>query len=158
MRYSIFLFVAAFAAPAMPVVPIGPIPVTGTRTTINNGPGDQADPHISGDLACYVNAITPGFAALRYYNFATAVDSAIPSDASLNDILPDVSGNRIAFTRILPDRNAIEVFDTVTSTLTEIAPQAGTHRFGSAIGNATVAYDDLATGYGVLFAFDLSAA
>jgi hypothetical protein len=41
-RYSIFFFVAAFAAPALAIMPIGPIPAAGTRTT-----GYQANPDIS---------------------------------------------------------------------------------------------------------------
>src|SRR5437764_12081768 len=49
--------------------------------TINAGPGDQTDPHISGDLVSYSDGMF-----IRYYNFSTNTDAQIPltSDDSLS--------------------------------------------------------------------------
>jgi hypothetical protein len=125
----------------------------GTPVTINISDGDQTDPHVSGDIAAYTDIAG---STIRYFNFATHVDAAIPQPADVIDILSDVSGNRIAFSRIEIDRNALMVFDTTTATLTEILPNAGTNRIGTAIGGNTVAYIDQSVGNGDVYAYDLS--
>jgi hypothetical protein len=86
--------------------------------TINNDPGDQTDPHVSGDLAAYTDAA--GNTTVRYYRFSSGVDAAISMPSWASDRLPDVSGNRIAFTRLGIDRNVIFVFDATTDSLTEV--------------------------------------
>jgi hypothetical protein len=131
---------------------IGP-PLTVTPVTINNSGGDQTDPHVSGDLVSYTDAAT---SAVRYYRFSTGVDAAIPPGASIVDILSDVSGNLVAFSRIEADRNAIVVFDTVANTTTEIDPHPGTMRIGAAIGGNTVAFIDMSTGNGDVDSYDLA--
>jgi hypothetical protein len=131
---------------------IGP-PLTVTPVTIDNSGGDQTDPHVSGDLAAYTDSAT---SQMRYYRFSTSVDAAIPFGASIVDVLSDVSGNLIAFSRIEADRNAIMVFDTVANTTTEIDPHAGTNRIGAAIGGNTVAFIDMNTGNGDLNIYDLA--
>jgi hypothetical protein len=153
-RYSIFLFVAAFAAPALAIVPIGPIPVAGTRTTINNGPGDQNDPHVSGDLAAYTDGTAPE--SIRYFDFVTNTDQAIAAPTGASDSLSDVSGSNIVFTRASGACDSIIVFNAGTSTTNEVAPANCPVRFGSAIGGSTVAYVDFSSGSGVIFAADLS--
>ncbi len=145
----------AITLPVAAIVPTGPIPVTTTRVTINNRfPGNHTDPHVSGDLASYTDGTTTQ--TIRYYRFSTGVDTAIPTPAGATDSLSDVSGNLIAFTRAFGGTDAIEVFDVSSSTTTEIDPQPASQRFGSAIGNTTVAYIDFATGSGVTFVFDMS--
>src|SRR3954464_2912081 len=86
--------------------------VVGTVTAVNNGPGDQTDPHVSGDLSCYTDGSAPQ--RVRYYRFSTVVDAAVPSPPGTSDILCDVSGNRITFTRTDGAQDAIFVFDTGT--------------------------------------------
>jgi hypothetical protein len=128
-------------------------PLTVTPIIINNSSGDQTDPHVDGDLAAYTDSAT---SQIRYYRFSTSVDAAIPPGATIVDILPGVSGNLVAFTRIEADRNAIVVFDTVANTTTEIDPHPGTNRVGSAIGGNTVAFIDMSTGDGDLYSYDLA--
>src|SRR5450432_674559 len=128
-------------APAMAITPInGGAIAGGTPVTINVTDGDQTDPHVSGDIAAYTNIQG---ATIRYFNFATGVDATIPAGPTVIDILSDVSGNLISFSRIEPDRNAIMLFNTSTGTLTEIDPHAGSNRLGAAIGGNTVAFIDL---------------
>ena len=102
--------------------------------------GDQTDPHVSGDWAAYTSGIS-----IRYYQFSTGIDSQIPADASvLDDLLSDISGSKIAFTRITAEtKSAVMVFDAATGLAPiEIDPLAGSLRVGSAIGGNTVAYVD----------------
>jgi Tol biopolymer transport system component len=128
-----------------------------TSVTINDSPGDQNDPHVSGDWAAYSSGLT-----IRYYNFATHTDAQIPMGASARDLLSDISGSKIVFSRIIPgDRTAVMVFDAATPAVApiEIDAAPGTSRVGSAIGGNTVAYIDLGLGpsvYSELVLHDLT--
>jgi len=44
----------------------------GSLVAINNGAGDQAEPHVSGDLASYTN--TDGTRTIHYFDVQTATD------------------------------------------------------------------------------------
>jgi hypothetical protein len=129
--------------------------LTVTPVTINDSGGDQTDPHVSGDLVSYTDTAT---SQIRYYRFSTGIDAAIPSGAAIFDVLSDVSGNLVAFSRIEADRNAILIFDTVANTTTEIDPHPGTNRVGAAIGGNTVAFIDTDTlvNLGELDSYDLA--
>lgn len=127
-------------AAAQAVAPVNGPPPTLTPVTINNGAGDQYDPHISGDWAAYSSDLS-----IRYYNFATNTDAEIPMGASARDLLSDVSGSKIVFTRVITGlETALMVFDAATPAVAPvaIAPANGTTRIGDAIGGNTVAYID----------------
>jgi hypothetical protein len=130
--------------------------VGGTLTTINAGPGEQTDPHVSGDLVTYTDGLPPALSTVRYYHFSTGIDQAIPKPPDASDILSDVSGDNIVFTRRQGGCTAIMVFDATTATTTEIAPTTCPQRVDPALGNTTVAYIDLASGSAVTFAADLA--
>ena len=66
---------------AQAVVPVNGVPPVLTPVTINDGPGDQTEPHVSGDWAAYTSDI-----AIRYYRFSTAGDAQIPMGASAREI------------------------------------------------------------------------
>ncbi|MFL5804182.1 MAG: hypothetical protein ACJ8CR_20850 [Roseiflexaceae bacterium] len=87
--------------------------VNGTLTIVNNGPGDQLDPHISGALVAYTSAIA-GNSEIRYHDLLTGVDASIPNPGGL-DILPDVSGTTIVYTHLSASGSAIDAFDTSTA-------------------------------------------
>ena len=99
------LYAAAIAAVAAAlgagtagaVTPLNGGNAGGTTVTINNGPGDQTDPHVSGDLIAYTDAAPGG--RIHYYDFGTSVDLTVPAPAGAIDALSDVSGSRIAFVR-----------------------------------------------------------
>ena len=142
---------------AQAIVPINGGMAPGTTVVINNGPGDQTDPHVSGSIAVYTD-LNPGSGVVRYFNFATGVDLPIPNPIlGAADTLPGVSGNRISFSRQTGDRNALMVFDLSLGTVTEIAPLAGSMRFSTSIGGNTVAVVDQSLGGGGILVADISA-
>ncbi len=154
-----FLITAAMLIPllAHAIVPINGGMAPGTTIVINNGLGDQTDPHVSGSIAAY-NDLNPGSGVVRYFNFTSGVDLPIPNSSPGNgDTLPNISGNRISFSRQMVDRNALMVFDLSLGTVTEIAPQVGSKRFTSSIGGNTVAVVDQALGGGGIVVADISA-
>lgn len=128
----------------------------GPIVAINNGPGDQTDPHVSGDLASYTNN-EGSTSTIHYYNFLTGVDLAIPGLGDI-DLLSDVNGGRIAFSRVRTDgTTAVMVFDVASGVVTELDPQPATTRFSPVVGGDTVAYSGLEVGNGDIFAYDLAA-
>jgi hypothetical protein len=128
-------------------------PNLGKRITLNNGPGDQMDPHVSGDLAVYADT---GAYTIRYYSFLANIDRAIPKGSTDIDAPADASGTRIAFSRAMSDRQACMVYDTAANTLTEIAPQVGSWRSSTALGRDTVAFTDQGVGNGDIMVYDLA--
>lgn len=155
---TLMLAAAALLAPALAgaVVPINGGAAGFSDQAVNTGPGDQTDPHVSGDLAAYTDfSVTAG--EIRYYDFLTGADLPIPTGANGEiDTLSDVSGTNIAFSRQMADRNACMIFDVTTFTETEIAPQIGPRRFATAIGSNTVAFVDSSVGNNDIFAANIT--
>lgn len=137
------LLAGPLAGTVAAVVPLAGGPVNSTSYAINVSTAvDANDPHVGGDLAVY----TAENAVIRYYSFATAADASVPPGLSgAVDVLSDVSDGRIAFSRIAGGSSRIMVFDTASSTTTEIDPQATVFRLGAAIGGNTVAFIDQTT-------------
>ncbi|MGQ0507178.1 MAG: TolB family protein [Myxococcaceae bacterium] len=127
------------AAPAQ--LTYGPT-LTGIQSTVNSGPGDQTDPHVSCDTVAYTSEVS-GASQIRYYNLRTQGDAAIPNGGAF-DSLSDVSGSRIVFTRTVPGTSAIFLFDTSTPATAprELAPRASSSRRAAAVGGNTVAWQD----------------
>ncbi|MFN0278230.1 MAG: cohesin domain-containing protein [Pyrinomonadaceae bacterium] len=121
------------------IVPVNGVTPTLTSVTVNNGAGDQYDPHVSGEWAAYTSDLS-----IRYYSFATNTDAAIPLGISARDLLSDTSGGKIVFSRVVTGiKTAIMVFDASTAAAPiEIDAADGVTRIGSAIGGNTVAYID----------------
>ena len=71
-----------------------------TIVTVNDGPGQQYDPHVSGDLVSYEDGISP--ASVRYFRFSTGADNEIPRDSSFTDGLADVSGIALCSRELWP--------------------------------------------------------
>jgi len=151
------VYAQTFTPPAPPLVALTPINggfASGIQVVVNNGPGDQTDPHVSGDLVSYSHTSA---AEIGYYSFLTNAHAVIPKAAPGNvDTLSDVSGARIAFSRAFPDRRSSMVFDTETGALLEIAPQTGSSRFATAVGGNTVTFVEHAVGNADLMVFDLA--
>ncbi len=123
---------------------------------MNLTPGDQFDAHVSGDWVSYTSDLR-----IRYYNFVTGIDAEIPPGGGIEDLLANVSGSRIVFSRVLADRTGIFVFDAATPAAApaEIDSGPGTNRFGAAIGGNTVAYIDFGLeAHGELVIHDLDTA
>ena len=139
MNRLLFAMTALIPAVVLAVVPVNGAAPTLTPVTINAGPGDQNDPHVSGDWAAYTSDL-----AINYYRFSTAVDAQIPMGASARDLLSDISGSKVVFSRVISGvKTAVMVFDAQTAAAPiELDPALGTTRLGSAIGGNTVAYVD----------------
>jgi uncharacterized protein (TIGR03382 family) len=113
----------------------------GTAVEVNAGPGDQKEPHVSGDLVAYSSELN-GAGEIRFFSLATRQDSAIPN-AGAFDHLSDVSGDSIVFTRIGQDRSAILRYDVAAGGApVELAPAPGSNRRAAAVGGRTVAWED----------------
>jgi hypothetical protein len=133
---------AAVLLPAavMAIVPLAEPPPALVPIDINIGAGDQFNPGVSGDWVAYTSEIS-----IRYFNFSTNTDAEIPLGNSAHDLLSDISGSKIVFSRVIPAvKTAVMVFDAATPAVppVEIDPALGTTRYGSAIGGDTVAYID----------------
>ena len=74
----------------------------------------------------------------------TGVDAPIPMGASVNDLLSDVSGSKVVFSRVtIGAGTAVMVFDAATAAApVEVNPAVNPTRFGAAIGGNSVAYID----------------
>jgi len=135
-------FICGPAAAQVSVTPtVKPTPI-GQLIVVNNGPIDQNDPHISGNLVVYSNTDATN-STIHYFDLASLTDKAIPnSGTNPRDFLSDVRGTTIVFTRMTPGQSAIFSFDTASGLLTEIAPQAGSVRREAQIGDQTIAWQD----------------
>jgi hypothetical protein len=123
--------------------------LAGTPVTVAAGPGNQSDPHVSGDLVTYtLDGTSIGFADL-----ATGASGVVPKPVGAHDVLSDVSGSRIAFVRWDDATGSnIVVHDLATGTSTVLDPQAEGTRTNPAIGGDAVVFEDL----GVVRIFDLA--
>ncbi|WP_164018798.1 TolB family protein [Pyxidicoccus trucidator] len=115
-------------------------PIHGTHRVVNNGPGDQTDPHVSGALVAYTNEVR-GTSEIRYHDLASGQDAAIPNEGAF-DFVSDVSGGTVVFTRVSAS-SSIYTFDVgPEATPVEVAPEAGCSRRAAVIGGRTVAWQD----------------
>ena len=131
--------------------------------TINNGPGTQTDPHVSGDLVAYTNISASGGNTGSEVRVATlgGTEVAIPN-AGNQDRFSDISGSRVVFTRVNSlNCSSISLYDVATQQVAELSPDpnACLARDHAAIGGGTVAWVDagLANGSTEIVVFDLAA-
>jgi hypothetical protein len=121
-----------------------PLPTSPVLVLINNSPGHQVDPHVFGGIASYSDFAAG--AQIRYYDFATGMDLAIPTSGN-RDQLSDVNAGRIVFTRILPSGDeSVMLFDATTGSapveVNPVSPGSLSWRSAVAIGGNTIAYVD----------------
>jgi len=146
---------------ASAIVPANGGDAGGSTLTINNGPGDQTEPKVSGDLAVYTDKDFINGSNIHYFDFLTGTDHVVPRSAPFDsDNLSDVGAGRIVFTRTrVSDLKAAAMFyDVASGALQELdpqAPQVPMDRFVTVIGANTVAYQELEVGNGDIYAYDL---
>jgi hypothetical protein len=119
--------------------------VVGAPILINTSPGNQTDPHVSGDVAAYSDE---SFGVIRFYDFLTMAPASIQTPAGSTDQLSDVNGNHIAFARKTGPNRACMVFDVTTWDTVQIGPD-NSGAFATALGSDTVAFvggDDIKVG------------
>ncbi len=110
---------------------------------VNNGPGDQTDPHVSGNLVVYTNTVG-AVSAIHYFDLATRKDAEVPNpdDGTVFDFLPDVSGTTIVFTRVTTSGAFIYSFDTSTPATppAEVAPTSPSPRSQPNVGDQAIVW------------------
>ncbi|OJT20848.1 hypothetical protein BO221_28500 [Archangium sp. Cb G35] len=117
-------------------------PLTGRTQVVNDGPGDQTDPHVSGALVAYTHQSSLSSSEIRYHDLLTGEDRAIPTEGGY-DALADISGNTIVFTRTT-DAGRIFRFDVgADGGARELAPRSGAERRAATLGGRTVAWQEL---------------
>jgi hypothetical protein len=142
--FVLSLFAATSAAAQITVTPTMMPTPPGTLITVNNGPGEHYDPHVSGDLVSYGNTDSVAVnITIRYFNLAAMTDNGVPNSGTF-DFRADVSGQTIVFTRTSCCTSAIFSFDTSApnSPPVEIAPQAGAIREEPQISTTTIAWKE----------------
>jgi len=109
---------------------------------VDNSPGDQTDPHVSGNQLAYSSFDGANF-YIKYVDLTTGCVKLVPNGGTF-DFLSDVSGSRIVFTRVGSSSSAIDLFDTSTPSVppVEIDSQAGSARQSPQVGGNTVAWQD----------------
>jgi uncharacterized protein (TIGR03382 family) len=114
--------------------------ITGTQQTVNDGPGDQTDPHVSGDWVSYTNQVNGG-SEVRYHNLMQNSDAPVPSYGGM-DFLSDVSGSTLVYTHLTTE-SSIYAYDLSGSGApVELAPSPGSNRREARVGGHTVAWQD----------------
>src|SRR5436190_929169 len=74
--------------------------VGGTIVAVNNGTGDQTEPHVSGDLVAYTDKDFVAGSRIHYFDLGTGIDQVVPAGATGDsDNLSDVGDGRIVFSR-----------------------------------------------------------
>ncbi|HEY8208747.1 MAG TPA: hypothetical protein VIG99_14760 [Myxococcaceae bacterium] len=111
--------------------------LVGFPSPINNGPGNQTNPHVACDLASYTDDDFAGTSTIHYWDFATNSDHVVPGNQV--DLLSDVSSDRLAFTEVSFTGDIVAVFNTTTLLRTDIP---GTGKSNPALGGNLVAFED----------------
>jgi hypothetical protein len=138
--------VMAAPAAAQMVVPVmGTLPAI-TVVAVNDSPGNQTDPHISGDWVSYTDSSAYG---VRFQNLklGTASDRLIPVPDATFDSLSDINGNSIVFLRVASssDQGIYLVQVDLSGNpgpAIEVSPSANTYQRNAKIGGDTIAYED----------------
>src|SRR5690242_14469083 len=141
---AVLLAAVAGVAGPLPARAAAAVPaLTGTPFTVNNGPGDQTDPHVSGNWVTYTDNSTGGY-QVHVYNLATGQDATVPSNGG-QDLLSGISGTTIVYTHQAAAGAGLSIFTYDTcgcSPPAEVDPAPGAVRESPAIGGRTVAWVD----------------
>lgn len=148
-RLGAALLAALLLGGAMPGAALGVSPVDGGAiqifpVVINDGAGDQYDPHVSGNYVSYTS-LGNFDSTIRLYDFLTGTDIQVAgSDPNAAFQLSDVSGNRVAYARLDFTTGDIEigVYDMPGGTAAILDPQPGLLRSSPELGGDTVAWVD----------------
>jgi Tol biopolymer transport system component len=117
-------------------------PLLGKSLVVNNGPGDQTEPHVSGPRMAYTNQLGLGGSEIRYHEFLTGEDWPIPNEGGY-DAVSDISGDTVVFTRTTSASGVFRFNVLERGPAEELAPRPGAERRAVAIGHQTVAWQEL---------------
>jgi hypothetical protein len=136
------------ATPPYRVTPVPSGNVTGSPIIINTSPGNQTDPHVSGDLVAYTDENGSFGSLIRYYDFVSATHDAIVVPIGSTDQLSNVDGNHISFARQTGPNRELQVFDVTTWNTVQVGGD-NSGAFSTALGGDTAAFvsgDDIKVG------------
>lgn len=136
----------ACLVPALAFAQTEGAPLRGKSLVVNNGPGDQTDPHVSGPLVVYTNVLSMSSSEIRYHDLVTGVDLAIPNEGG-TDSVSDISGDTVVFTRANGNQSVFRFNVLKGGAVEELAPRPGVQRQAVTIGNQTVVWQE--NGYNV---------
>lgn len=108
-----------------------------TAEIVNNGFGNQTNPHVDCDLVSYTLDDFQGSSTVHYKDMSTGADNVIPGNEV--DLLSDISGSRVAYTEVTFTGDTIRVFDTSSQTQTVVP---GLKNSNPSIGGNLVAFED----------------
>lgn len=120
--------------------------LVGTPRVVNTSPGDQTDPHVSGEWVVYTSQPGQDVSEIRYHHLTTGVDLPLPTGGG-RDSLADIQGTQVVFTRtgFTNATNHVYRFDVrLGGVAEELAPRPGTDRRTATVGGHTVAWQDVA--------------
>jgi Tol biopolymer transport system component len=117
-------------------------PLHGKSLVIDNGPGDQTDPHVSGPVVAYTQRLSISSSEIRYRDVLTGQAGVIPNEGGF-DSSADVSGDTVVFTRTTGGNRVYRFNVRKGGTAEELAPRTGADRRAVAIGKQTVAWQEL---------------
>jgi hypothetical protein len=151
------LFTSKVAAQVHVTPTVMPTP-PGQLIVVNNGPGDQTQPHVDGDLVCYTDQQGGAATTIRYFSLTTQAGGMVPvaNDGSA-DFLCDVRRTTIVFTRSLSSARILEFDVGAGGQPVEIVPTTGSPmRFGAQIGDQAIIWEDFvpATTASAIVAYD----
>ncbi len=129
-------------AVAFAVTPFSGGSIGGSNTAVDTSPGEQTDPHVSGNLAVYTDQVT-GSGVIRWYDFLNPAGSGFIPGGDVWDVdqLSDVNGSHIAFARQHADNSrSCMVFDAFSMSTIEIGQGQGAVASATALGSDTVAF------------------
>jgi hypothetical protein len=115
-----------------------PVPAGATIVTLG-GPGDQTDPHVSGNLVAYTNEVS-GSSDVVVHDLATNTDQTIDNQGGL-DFLPDVDGTTVTYTH-LAGASDVEQFRYPAGPSTVLDPVANADHRESRVGGSIFVWQD----------------
>jgi hypothetical protein len=122
-----------------------PIAPTGQLLAVSDAPGDQSDPHISGDWVSYTDKSS---ASIQIQNVDQAEShGAIAHPADRYDYMSDISGGQVVFARAA-NVGYLGIYSTQIDgsgnpgELQEVLPAGGTPRQHPAVGDGVIAFED----------------
>jgi hypothetical protein len=124
---------ATAPAPRTAEVP-SPVPFT-----VDAGPGDQTDPHVSSSTVSYTSQVNGG-SAIDVYDVAAGTRSQVPQNGGM-DFLSDVNGSQVTYTH-LTTQSEVALYDASTGQTRILAQTLPSNRRESRIGGSTVAWQD----------------
>lgn len=117
-------------------------PLRGTSLVVNEGPGDQTEPHVSGSLVAYTNQSSLGSSEIRYHDLSSGLDQAIPNEGGY-DAISDISGEVVVFTRATNSSRVFRFDVSKGGVAEELAPRSGADRRAATVGGQTVVWQEL---------------